>query len=100
MRPVLTGCTFARRSLSERAAPMGPIQSKRRPPRPVQVHVEYQPTAHGGWEAVSVSEFTQLALWMAATLAGLVTAVLLARGPFFRALARQVGWVPQETRPG
>jgi hypothetical protein len=48
---------------------------------------------------VSVSEFTQLALWMAASLAGLVTAVLLARGPFFRALARQVGWLPQQTGP-
>src|SRR3954451_324052 len=99
MRPVLTGGTSARRSLSERAAQMGPTQSKRRPPRPAQVHVEYQPAAHGGWDAVSVSEFTQLALWMAASLAGLVTAVLLARGPFFRALARQVGWLPQQTGP-
>jgi hypothetical protein len=48
---------------------------------------------------VSVSEFTQLALWMAATLAGLVTSVLLARGPFFRALGRQVGWLPVQTGP-
>jgi hypothetical protein len=78
---------------------MGPIQSKRRPRRPAANHVEYQPAAQGGWEAVSVSEFTQLALWMAASLAGLVTAVLLARGPFFRALARQVGWLPHQTGP-
>src|SRR5687768_6771476 len=37
-------------------------------------------------------EFTHLALWMAGTLAGVVTAALLARGPFFRALSRRVGW--------
>ena len=37
-------------------------------------------------------DFTHLALWMAATLAGVVTAALLARGPFFRALSRRVGW--------
>lgn len=36
-------------------------------------------------------ELTQLAMWMAATLAGLVTAVLLARGPFFRRLLKSVG---------
>src|SRR5947208_3569809 len=47
-----------------------------------------------------VSEFTQLALWMAASLAGLVTAVLLAREPFFRALARRVGWLPRKGRRG
>jgi hypothetical protein len=47
-----------------------------------------------------VSEFTQLALWMAASLAGLVTAVLLAREPFFRALARRMGWLPRKGRQG
>ncbi|HSZ56026.1 MAG TPA: hypothetical protein VK797_10215 [Tepidisphaeraceae bacterium] len=36
-------------------------------------------------------DFAQMALWMAARVAGLVTAVLLARGPFFRALAHRVG---------
>ena len=32
-------------------------------------------------------DFTRLSLWMAANLAGMVTAVLLIRGPFYRALA-------------
>ena len=36
-------------------------------------------------------EFAQLALWMAASVAGLVTAMLLARGPFFRSLATRIG---------
>jgi hypothetical protein len=78
---------------------MGPIQSKRRQRRPAAKQVEPLPAAQAGWDAVGVSEFTQLALWMAASLAGLVTAVLLARGPFFRSLARQVGWLPQQTGP-
>jgi hypothetical protein len=78
---------------------MGQSQSKRRRPAPATGQVANLPATQGGWEAVSVSEFTQLALWMAATLAGLVTAVLLARGPFFRALARQVGWLPHQTAP-
>ena len=39
----------------------------------------------------SAGEFSQLALWMAANVAGVVTGVLLARGPFFRELARRVG---------
>jgi hypothetical protein len=70
---------------------MGPIQSNPPRRRPAQVHVEYQPAAHGGWEAVSVSEFTQLALWMAGTLAGMVTAALTARTPFFRGVMRRLG---------
>jgi hypothetical protein len=37
------------------------------------------------------SEFGQLALWMAAGIAGLVTAALLSRGPFFRKLANRIG---------
>ena len=41
--------------------------------------------------ARGVSEFTQLALYMAATVAGLVTAMLLARKPFFESLVRRVG---------
>ncbi len=43
-------------------------------------------------------DFTHLALWMAATLAGVVTAALLARGPFFRALSRRVGWAKRSAR--
>lgn len=41
--------------------------------------------------ARGVSEFTQLALYMAATIAGLVTAMLVARRPFFESLLRRVG---------
>ena len=37
------------------------------------------------------SDFTQLALWMAANLAGMVTAILLVRGPFFRKLLKKLG---------
>jgi len=45
-------------------------------------------------------EFSQLALWMAANLAGMITAVLLARGPFFRALSSRVGrGRPSRERP-
>ena len=38
-----------------------------------------------------VSDFTQLALFMAASLAGMVTALLIARRPFFQSLLRTVG---------
>ena len=38
-----------------------------------------------------VSEFTQLALYMAATLAGMVTALLIARRPFFESMLRRAG---------
>jgi len=41
--------------------------------------------------AGAVSEFTQLALYMAATVAGLVTALIVARRPFFESLLRRVG---------
>ena len=41
--------------------------------------------------ARGVSEFTQLALYMAATVAGLVTAALVARKPFFESLLRRAG---------
>ena len=37
------------------------------------------------------SEFAQLALWMAASLAGMITAVLVARGPFFESMLKRVG---------
>jgi hypothetical protein len=43
--------------------------------------------------ARGVSEFTQLALYMAATVAGLVTALLVARRPFFESLLRRAGGV-------
>ena len=36
-------------------------------------------------------ELTQLALWMAANLAGMVTAILVIRGPFFRKLVKKLG---------
>ena len=38
-----------------------------------------------------VSELSQLALWMAASLAGMVTAVLAARTPFFRSVLSRMG---------
>jgi hypothetical protein len=41
-----------------------------------------------------VSELSQLALWMAASLAGMVTAVLTARTPFFRNVMRRIGVAP------
>ncbi len=39
----------------------------------------------------AVRDFGQLALWMAATLAGMVTGVLVARAPHFRRMQRSVG---------
>ena len=41
--------------------------------------------------ALGVGELTQLALWMAASVAGMVTALLIARRPFFESLLRSVG---------
>ena len=67
---------------------MDPHRPRRRPrgkSRPDSGH-DHVPTAPGG-----VNEFTQLALWMAASLAGMVTALLLARRPFFESLMRNVG---------
>ena len=46
-----------------------------------------------------VGELTQLSLWMAANFAGMITAVLLARGPFFKALAKRVGRGKIATKP-
>lgn len=40
--------------------------------------------------SAGVSELSQLALWMAATLAGMVTAALTARTPFFRGILRRI----------
>jgi hypothetical protein len=45
---------------------------------------------HGGGNS-AVGELGQLALWMAASLAGMVTAVLTARTPFFKSLMRSMG---------
>jgi len=42
--------------------------------------------------------FSQLALWTAANLAGMVTALMIARRPFFRKVAAQVGG--KKTRAG
>jgi hypothetical protein len=44
-------------------------------------------------------DFTGFALWMAASLAGLVTAALLSHAPAFRALARRFGWIGPAGRP-
>ncbi len=46
-----------------------------------------------------VSELNQLALWMAATLAGVVTAALTARTPFFRSVLRRLGPGPAKLGP-
>jgi hypothetical protein len=54
---------------------------------PVESHPhELVPEPHS-----PAGEFAQLALWMAASVAGLVTAAILSRGPFFRKLASRVG---------
>lgn len=45
--------------------------------------------AHG-W-STPVSELAELALWMAAGLAGMVTTVLVARAPFFCGLLQKLG---------
>ena len=58
--------------------------------------VKQQGGGHGGAAAAAtlsagVSELSQLALWMAGTLAGMVTAALTARTPFFRGVMRRLG---------
>ena len=58
--------------------------SHARPEPPLRDSSSSDPRSRGG-------EFAQLALWMAANLAGMVTAVLLARRFFFESLARRVG---------
>ena len=46
----------------------------------------------GGAAAVARSrDFAQLALWMAGTLAGIASAVLVARAPFFKSMQRRIG---------
>ena len=41
--------------------------------------------------AAAVSDLSQLALWMAGSLAGIVSAMLLARAAFFQSLLRRLG---------
>ena len=48
-------------------------------------------TTRPGGENRNGGDFAQLALWMAAGLAGMLTAVLLARGPLFDSMLRKVG---------
>jgi len=68
--------------------PTDPHQPKRR----ARDKHAIQPEPAGGNElARGVGEYTQLALWMAASVAGMVTALLVARRPFFEALLRTTG---------
>jgi hypothetical protein len=66
---------------------MDPLQPKRRPRGKGAIAPQHYPAR----PTDGVSEFTQLALWMAASLAGMVTALILARRPFFESLMRSVG---------
>jgi len=66
---------------------MDPLQPKRRPRGKGAI----APQHYSSGPSDGVSEFTQLALWMAASLAGMVTALILARRPFFESLMRSVG---------
>jgi hypothetical protein len=58
-------------------------------------HTNHDGNGGGGTTAMAVShgvgELSQLALWMAASLAGMVTAVLAARTPFFHSVLRRLG---------
>ena len=67
---------------------MDPHQPKRRARRKNGI----QPHGRDGANpSKGVGEFTQLALWMAASLAGMVTALLVARRPFFESMLRTTG---------
>jgi hypothetical protein len=68
---------------------MDPLEPKRRA-RSRQVRHNKPGGATGGTGGGAVSEFAQLALYMAASLAGMVTAMLVARRPFFESLMRNV----------
>jgi hypothetical protein len=46
-----------------------------------------------------VTDFGHIALWATAVLAGMVTAVITARAPFFRALMRKFGMGPWQGGP-
>jgi hypothetical protein len=47
-------------------------------------------------DPVAVGDFTQLALWMAASVAGMVTALILARGPFFESMLARLSRTPSK----
>lgn len=66
---------------------MDPLHPKRRP----RNRNAPQPTADANTGSDGAGDFAQLALWMAASLAGMVTALLVARRPFFESLLRSVG---------
>ena len=67
---------------------MDPHRPKRRARNKNEIH----PAADGGEDLSNgVGDFAQLALWMAASLAGMVTALLVARRPFFESLLRTAG---------
>ena len=69
---------------------MDPQLPKRR--KKNQTSQDVYPDADGvGDLERGVSQFTQLALYMAATVAGMVTALLVARRPFFEQLLRSMG---------
>ena len=67
---------------------MDPHQPKRRTREKHSASPAVPSKADAG---AGVSQFTQLALWMAASLAGMVTALILARRPFFESLMRGIG---------
>ena len=69
---------------------MEPNDSKRRR-KGEQAQDEVQDADGVGDLARGVSEFTQLALYMAASLAGMVTALLIARRPFFESMLKRAG---------
>jgi hypothetical protein len=58
---------------------------------PVKQHGGVNGGAAAATLSAGVSELSQLALWMAGTLAGMVTAALTARTPFFRGVMRRLG---------
>lgn len=68
---------------------MDPHQPKRR--KKSRRNDDAETADPGGEPGKGVSEFTQLALYMAASLAGMVTALLVSRRPFFESLLRRVG---------
>ena len=75
---------------------MDPHHPKRRKKSKTSQDVDVDADADGvGERGRGVNEFTQLALYMAATVAGMVTAVLVARRPFFESLLRSVGQGPK-----
>jgi hypothetical protein len=70
---------------------MDPLQPKRRGRGKNAAALPTSPGGESAGRAGGVSEFTQLALWMAASLAGMVTALLIARRPFFESLMQSAG---------